>query len=363
MTGELFLTGVTGYIGSSLLQKWLDSTNVKINLLVRRRHDNPPHNRIERVLAELYPDTDIGRFSGRIEIVEGDVSLANFGLGEKDYEKLGEKISHIIHCAAAARFDLALEEARKTNVGGARNVLHFAQTCRELERIDYIGTAYVAGRRSGIIKEDELDEGQQHNNTYERSKFEAEKIIRERLSELPLTIHRLSIVICDSKTGRASAHNGFYRALRMYDLGLLKVLPGHSSSLLDLVPVDYVSETIYSLSTHETSIGKCYHLTAGLSNAVTLKEIRDLASQHFHREKFIIMPPEEFNAHVSEMEDTFSQEERDMIDEIRLYMPYMSSELQFDNSNTVRETGIEAPKVSSYFGKMAEYMKTGLFLS
>ena len=68
------------------------------------------------------------------------------------------------------------------------------------------------------------------------------------------------------------------------------------------------------------------------------------------------MPPEEFSAQVSEMENTFSQEERNVMDEIRLYMPYMSSELKFDNSNTVRETGLEPPKVSRTFGKMAEYI-------
>jgi thioester reductase-like protein len=357
MTGELFLTGVTGYIGSSLLQKWLDSTDVKIHLLVRSRHEERPHSRIQRVLGELYPDTDMARFSRRIEIVEGDVSVPHFGLREKEYEKFGKKISHIIHCAAAARFDLALEDARKTNVGGTVNVLDFARTCRGLDRVDYIGTAYVAGRRRGIVKEDELDTGQQHNNTYERSKFEAEKIIRENMGELPLTIHRLSIVMCDSKSGRASAYNGFYRVLRMYSLGWLNMLPGSPSSLLDLVPVDYVSDTAYSLSTHEMSIGKCYHLTAGLDRITTLGEIRDLAAHHFGRDCFALIPPEEFNAYVSKMENKLSQEERDRIDEIRLYMPYMSSELKFDNSNTIGATGIEAPEVSSYFGRMAEYIK------
>lgn len=356
MTREMFLTGATGYIGSSLLQKWLNSSDVKFNLLVRSKHEESPQNRIKSVLAELYANTDVSRFSERIEVIEGDVSLDKFGLKESEYEMLAERTSHIIHCAAAARFNLELPDARKTNVMGAENILKFARKCETLVKIDYIGTAYVAGRRKGIIKEDELDKGQQHNNTYEVSKLEAEKLVRENMSELPITILRPSIVICDSKTGRASNYNGFYRAVRMYFLGLLKILPGYPSSLMDLVPVDYIADATYSISKNMDSIGKCYHLTAGLNNITTLGEIRDLAGYYFGKEKFALIPPEEFNVYVSKIENKLSEEEHDMIDEIRLYMPYLTSELKFDNSNTMRETELEVPKVSSYFGKMAEYI-------
>ena len=356
MTGEMFLTGATGFIGGSLLQKWLNSSDAGFNLLVRSKHEESPQDRIKKRLAELYPNTDSSRFSERIEVIEGDVSLDKFGLKDSEYERLAKKTSHIIHCAAAARFDLELQDARKTNVMGTENILNFARKCERLERIDYIGTAYVAGRRKGIIKEDELDKGQQHNNTYETSKFEAEKLVRESMSEFPITILRLSIVICDSKTGRASSFNGFYRVLRMYSLGWLKVLPGYPSTFMDLVPVDYIADATYTMSKNMNSIGKCYHLTAGLNNVTTLKEIRDLASHYFGKEEFALIPPEEFNVYVSKIENKLSEEERDMTDEIRLYVPYLTSELKFDNSNTVRETGLEVPKISSYFGKMAEYI-------
>jgi long-chain acyl-CoA synthetase len=356
MRGELFLTGATGYIGSSILQKWLDSTDVRLNLLVRRRHEEGPEDRLDRVLAGVYGDGEISRFSERIEVIEGDVSLDRFGLSPSEYARLAGRISHIVHCAAAARFDLELQDARKTNVMGTVNVLDFARNCQLLEKIDYIGTAYVAGKRKGIVKEDELDEGQEHNNTYERTKFEAEKLVRDIMSELPITILRPSIVVCDSRTGRASRYNGFYRAMRMYSLGLLKMLPGHPSSLIDLVPVDYITDTTYSIARSMDSIGKCYQLTAGRDNGTRIEEIRDLASSHFGREKLVLIAPEEFPVYVSRMEHRLSEDERGVIDEIRLYMPYLTSELRFDNSHTVAETGLEPPGISSYFGKMAEYI-------
>lgn len=357
MRGELFLTGATGYIGSSILQKWLDRTDVKLDLLVRRRREESPEERVDRVLAEMYGDGDISRFSERIEVIEGDISLDRFGLSGLEYARLAGKTSHIIHCAAAARFDLELEDARKTNVIGTVNILDFARECQGLEKVDYIGTAYVAGRRKGVIGEDELDEGQEHNNTYERTKFEAERLVRETMRELPIAVLRPSIVVCDSRTGRASSYNGFYRALRMYSLGLLKMLPALPSSLMDLVPVDYIADTTYSIARSRSSIGRCYQLTAGRDNGTTVEEIRDLASNHFGREGFVIVTPEEFNLYVSQTEDRLSEEERGMIDELRLYMPYLTSELRFDNSNTVAETGLEPPKISAYFGKMAEYIR------
>jgi len=357
MSDTVFLTGATGYIGSSLLQTWLEKTDAKIVVLARGKRDKKPRARVENALAGLFPAGGERGLPGRIEVAEGDVSFERFGLKEEPYRELASRVTHIIHCAAAARFDLELDDARKTNVGGTRSILDFGRACGGLRRIDYIGTAYVAGRRTGVIREDELDEGQEHNNTYERSKMEAEKMVRESSSKLPVAILRPSIVICDSRTGRASSFNGFYRAMRMYALGLLKAVPGNPSSTMDLVPVDYVTEAVRSISNNPASVGRCYHLTAGLNNALPLEEIAALASAHFGRERFAIVPPEEFVASISRLKGRLSEKDMNMIDEIMLYMPYLNGELAFDNSNTVRETGLEAPPVRSYFGKMAEYIR------
>ena len=357
MSDTVFLTGATGYIGSGLLQTWLEKTDAAIVVLARGKRGASPRARVEAALAALIPDADARRFEKRLEVIEGDVSFERFGLGPQEYCELASRVTHIIHCAAAARFDLELDDARKTNVGGTRSVLDFARACGGLRRIDYIGTAYVAGRRAGVIREDELDEGQEHGNTYERSKMEAEKLVRESMRELPISVLRPSIVICDSRTGRASSFNGFYRAMRMYALGLMRAVPGDPSSTMDLVPVDYVTEAIYSISNNPASVGRCYHLTAGLGNAPTLEEIAALASEHFGREKFAIVPPEAFAAGIAKLEGKLGEKEADALKELLLYMPYLNGRLSFDSSNTLRDTGLEAPRAASYFGKMAEYIR------
>lgn len=356
MSEELFLTGVTGYIGSSLLKTWLDGTDDRITVLVRGKREKGPEQRLAAVLADLYPGTDTNRFAGRLDVVEGDVSFDRLGLEKSRWDAVASRTTKIIHCAAAARFDLDIEAARAVNVGGTRKMLELAGACGKLKTLDYIGTAYVAGKRSGLILEDELDMGQEHRNTYERSKMEAEKLVRSRIDGLPIAIMRPSIVICDSRTGRASDFNGFYRALRLYNRGMAPVMPGDPDCRIDLVPVDYVTDAITTLSTLPASRGRCYHITAGPENATPLAVIRDLASGHFGRKPFSIVSPKQFEAQASALAGRLSEDEMKILEELRRYMPYLETDLIFDDTNTRRDTGLEVPRVEDYFPAMARYI-------
>lgn len=356
----LFLTGASGFIGSSLLQKWLlEEPAAEIVLLVRRRREQNPRDRIKRMLAEIFPDADPARSSDRVRVVEGDIALDRFGLPDPAYRDLARQVSHIIHCAAAVRFDLDLEEARATNVAGARNILSLAGACPSLARLDYVGTAYVAGKRKGTVLEDQLDLGQEHHNTYERTKMECELLMREAWHDLPVAVHRPSIVLCDSATGRTSPHSAIYRMLRAYRQGLAGALPGYPSTLLDIVPSDYVAGALHTMSKSRASLGRCFHLTAGVQNLTSLGDICELASRCLDRPKFAIVRPEVFEAEASRREAGLSEEERDLLKEIRIYKPYLASEIRFDDSGTRAMLGPShpgPPKLGTYFGKMAEYI-------
>ena len=63
----------------------------------------------------------------------------------------------------AAIYDLAVtrEVAQLVNVEGTRNVNEFAKSITNLRRYHYVSTCYVAGRRSGLIREDELEHAAQ----------------------------------------------------------------------------------------------------------------------------------------------------------------------------------------------------------
>jgi len=117
-----------------------------------------------------------------------------------------------------------------------------------------------------------------------------------------------------------------------------------------------VTDAIFALSGSETNTGNCYHITAGADRAASLAEIRDLAAEHFGREPFTIIPPDDFLAWLAGMEHELTDDEKRITDELKLYMPYLNTEMSFDNSGAVRDAGLEPPPVGEYFGTMARFI-------
>ena len=51
----------------------------------------------------------------------------------------------------------------------------------------HVSTAYVAGRRTGEIGEDDLSDRFGFENDYERTRYEAERLVRFAATDLPVT--------------------------------------------------------------------------------------------------------------------------------------------------------------------------------
>ena len=79
-------------------------------------------------------------------------------------------------------------------------------------------------------------------------------------------------------------------------------------------------------------------------------------SFHFGKKKLEIIPPEEFKNLVAARRPALSKEERDMADEVLLYLPYLAGELAFDTSNARKATGLTAPRVETYVRTMVDYV-------
>ena len=194
-------------------------------------------------------------------------------------------------------FTLPLDEARAINVAGTRRMLEFAELAHArggLNRYAHVSTAYVAGTHPGRFAECDLDLGQAFHNSYEHSKFEAERLVAEHPG-LPATVLRPSIIVGDQRSGWTSAFNVLYWPLRAFARGLFTAVPAIPSAPVDVVSVDYVADAIHALCEAEGGIGATYHLTAG-PNASTMGEIAALASRYFRRPLPQVLPPAEFAA-------------------------------------------------------------------
>ncbi|MEN8699186.1 SDR family oxidoreductase [Bacillus infantis] len=255
-----FFTGFPGFICSRLIREVLNKEpgNVHISVLSLREMEAAAKAEIRQICEET------GASSGCFSIITGDITRAGLDITHQDLAYLRENITHLFHLAAI--YDLAVPKdiAYKVNVEGTRQVTEFAGTLKKLERYVYFSTAYVAGKRDGLLKEDELLEPPGFKNHYEETKYLAEVIVENAKAELPVTILRPGIVKGHSVTGETIKFDGPYFILNFMDrLSRLPFLPmlGKGEAYINLVPVDYVIEAAVFLGTSAVGRNKTYHLT------------------------------------------------------------------------------------------------------
>ena len=91
--------------------------------------------------------------------VDGDIRKEQFGIHADIYDQLTREVTQIIHSAADVRFNQPIEKIRAINVRGTQHICDLAEDCRKnnprFSQLNYIGTAFVAGRKTGIAGEDD----------------------------------------------------------------------------------------------------------------------------------------------------------------------------------------------------------------
>jgi nucleoside-diphosphate-sugar epimerase len=223
---------------------------------------------LARALAEAgVPAAVLARRAGaassarclRGDILGGDT----LGLDAATVSDLRSQVTTIVHAAALTRFDADPEEARRVNVEGTRNVLAFAAGCSRLERFCALSTVYVAGRRTGTIRESDLLHDRGFVNPYEASKYEAEQLLRDWMARLPIGVLRLSTALGDSATGRVERPAAIHQAVRFLYGGLLPMIPGTPESPVDLTSTDYAVAAIRHLAGEGFVPGGTFHVCAG----------------------------------------------------------------------------------------------------
>lgn len=354
---HLFLTGGTGFIGSRLARAWLRETEARVTLLVR------PHGRSRDPLrgVEFIGGSGPARasFADRVDFVTGDLGAPGMGLAPEDTAALAGSVTHIVHAGADLRFNLPLERARRVNTQGTAAVLDFARDCPDLAGFQYLGTAYVAGRRRDLVREEGAHGSTEHNNSYERSKFEAEILVGEAMGDLPATVLRPTIVTCDLEDGYCPETSAFYRLLTGLASGLLTVLPGRSDTLLDMVPVDFVVAAAFSLGRRPEAAGRFFHLSAGQENLISLGELSRLICRSFGRDPVRIVPEDEFQDWADRVRRAVPKAGR-LLDEVALYAPYLAGHPRFDDRNTramINGAPLPPRDVPGYLGRIATYVK------
>ncbi len=307
---QIFLTGVTGFVGKVVLEELLrraDELNLeRVWVLIRKKRGESPEQRFGKVATSRVLAGAPAGWQDRVSIIGGELSQPACGIDSVTRATMQPAITHIIHCAASVEFTLPIADAAAANITSGLNVLELARGCERLVHMVAVSTAYVnpASRRpmpealvpmpfepeevyadilSGRADEKALMAITGHPNTYTLTKCINEHLLNQRRGDVPLSIVRPSIISATLQhpfPGWIDSHAAFAGFVALIGAGHLNALRADPSIHLDLVPCDVVAERAIDTCLFEAPapVGeepKVRYAVAGLVDSPTIQACLD----------------------------------------------------------------------------------------
>ncbi|XP_021835066.1 fatty acyl-CoA reductase 3-like [Spinacia oleracea] len=342
----ILITGATGFLAKVIVEKILRvQPNVKkLYLLIRAKDHNSALERLHseitgkelfKVLRERYGAKFDSFISEKVAPITGDTSLINLSL-RGDNSNINKDIDVIIHAAATTRFEERYDVALGINTFGAKNIIHFAQTCPNLQIIVDVSTAYVCGEKVGLIPETPqkmdivgfnidiekklVDKTLTHligkkvstkeirdtmrrlgqkraelygwPNTYVFTKAMGEKLIWEYKENLSVVIIRPTMISSTYKEpfpGWVEGVGSVATVSIVYGKGLVRFTYGDDNTIFDLIPTDMVVNSIVMamMANANKHCLKIYHVGSSLRNPLPFRKLLDINYQYFSNNPWI----------------------------------------------------------------------------
>jgi thioester reductase-like protein len=283
------LTGATGLLGGQLMADLLQA-NVPLAVLVRPGNGVSGRERIEGLLQRQ--ETERGQLLPRPVVLEGDLNAERCGLSTEQLGWLRRYCGRIVHSAASLQFIGAdrSEEPWRTNVGGTTHVLEVSKVA-EIRDFWHISTAYVSGLAKGVIPESPSTDAYGFRNDYEASKHAAESLVRAADWLDRPTFMRPAVIVGHSQTGATTTYHGLMAMLQLMAV-IVRSLPADEKGYRhvplrlamtgeerrNLIPVDWVAETMATLLQSPVARGGIFHIAP--DRPITTREIIDYASSY-----------------------------------------------------------------------------------
>ncbi|NLF39614.1 SDR family oxidoreductase [bacterium] len=384
MNRTILLTGGTGFLGSHLGYQFLKRGG-RVIYLARGNRGHSARQRVELLLRHLDPD-HARTCPGSFEIWEGDVTQPGLGLDQDAVARWRGKIDEVWHSAAVLHFRENLEPLTETiNIQGTVNVLDAAHALG-VRRFHHISTAYVSGTAEGTVYEEKAA-FTSFRNPYERTKHDAELRVREKSAVygLDTTIYRPAVIVGDSRTGDTMSFTGFYNLAKVFYLfkrlltrkikenpelcrgagvytdgtGVHFPLrfPCARQGTVNMIPVDYVVDTIMKLSGTAEASGQTFHITHPDPPHIVELFTAGCRMIGLHGIEFVDCT---FTEALHIIHDEIKRYARLGVNisfclEIREYIHYLFGEPMFDISNvrkTLRTGFHEPPRITPQFLRM-----------
>jgi thioester reductase-like protein len=286
----IFLTGVTGYIGSYVANLILREHNDRLAVLVRAKSPAEARERLWKSL-QLHMDFDtFASYLPRFDVVLGDLTEPGLGVEGDARDKLVRTTESVLHVAASLnrKSDKA---CFNVNLRGTLSVIKLARQIADhhgLRRFSDVSTVAVAGKRQDeLVTEDAcVDWERSDYDPYARTKKFCEHMVHELLPDVRSTVFRPAIVLGDSRFPETTQFD-MVRAFSA--LAYMRVLPFEPHWRADIVPANYVGESIVRVHMSDNPKHDAYHLSSG-ADSMTYGEIVESLRSAGHKARTIFAP-------------------------------------------------------------------------
>ncbi|WP_375037834.1 AMP-binding protein [Acinetobacter sp. RW6] len=266
---SILITGVTGFIGAHVLKEILENTTSNLYCLLRATDEAHSYSKLYSTFLHYFPDFYLSDYIHRLVLLRGDVSENNFGLDEKDYEVISNKVDAIYHFAADTRLIGNEEDFSKTNLKSVENCIDLS-LINKIKDIHYMSTLAVSGvnRNNELVAftELDLDIGQEFQNFYEETKFNSEKLLNKFKDKINIFIYRTGNV-SGSTTNAKFQKNACDNRLIQFLIACSKIkkIPKDLGENIVLSQVDVVAKSVVAISLNKICDPDIYHLESPYS--------------------------------------------------------------------------------------------------
>ncbi len=285
VTLRIAITGATGLLGRNFLFEIIKRNlknldNLEILLLGRDKNKMHIKERIQNIIAEdgiSYLSLDQHQFANIKKSIFDSITCVNMNLREpklninsNDLKIMKKKtIDAFFHIAALTDFRntaSTVKALKETNVNGTKQILDLTALLK-VDKFYYISSAYSCGETTGDIKPDHVNLNQRFRNPYEKSKLEAEILVRNiaKKNRMKCTFFRPSTIcgrLIEQPIGSVHKFDVFYawtafflhlKTKQLKELSYSRPLNLEARifyslhSGLNIVPADYAAKVMYQV--------------------------------------------------------------------------------------------------------------------
>ncbi|XP_075165878.1 putative fatty acyl-CoA reductase CG8306 [Haematobia irritans] len=275
---NVFITGATGFVGVTIIEKLLrDIPEIgTLYILMRGKKGKSVDQRLE----ELKKNSVFNRFKemkledrfAKLKPVEGDVGQEDLGLSPAHRQLLIDNVNVVIHSAATLDFFQGLRETTCINLLGTRRVVELCSQIKNLNSLVHVSSAYVNSYLTQVeeklypapddperiidlvnksndeaLKTMEPKILKDHPNTYTFTKHLAEHEVAKASTRFACGIVRPSMITAawhEPIPGWTISKNGPQGFIMGAAKGVIRRLPLDDKLIMDYIPVDVVTNAI-----------------------------------------------------------------------------------------------------------------------